>query len=107
MWRSFPKVPRILIIFTLNVDLLLPLCLLIWFLVLPRSVSDVMCSLIFLYAFLLFFSVVQGQFLPNPKGNAQGSGMGNTSPMNLSSLFDNRAFGMRPRDANFDGYHSE
>jgi alpha-L-fucosidase len=55
---------------------------------------------------LLPFCLAQDGFVIDPKNADNGGGGGHSIPFDLSSLTDNRAFGMSPGDANFDGLHS-
>lgn len=64
----------------------------------------------------MFLSLALACFLPiclaqdglviNPKNADDGGGNGRSMSLDISDLLNNRAFGMSPGDANFDGLHS-
>jgi alpha-L-fucosidase len=58
---------------------------------------------------VLPWAIAQGGLVINPKNaddNASGSGGAESVPIDISSMFNNRAFAMTPGDADFDGIHS-
>lgn len=55
----------------------------------------------------LFVPLVSTQVLFQPQTVVKGYDDVASIPVNVSAHFNNRAFGMKPRDANFDGFHSE
>lgn len=57
-------------------------------------------------ATLLPFCTAQEGLVINPKNADNGGSGGQTIPVDLSDLKDNRAFAMSPGDADFDGIHS-
>ena len=56
---------------------------------------------------LLFIPFVSTQVLFQPQNVVKGYDEVASIPINVSAHFNNRAFGMKPRDANFDGFHSK
>lgn len=51
-------------------------------------------------------AIAKGQLF-QPQNAAVGYTKGDSFPVNITNLFNNRGFGMRPGDANFDTYHSQ
>lgn len=57
-----------------------------------------------LRAACVLLPVAYGQLVPMPQNNFQPrSGQAPSSPIDLSSIYDNKAFGLEPGEANFDG----
>jgi alpha-L-fucosidase len=55
---------------------------------------------------LLPLCLAQDGLVIDPKNADNGGGGGRSIPIDLTTLANNRAFGMSPDDANFDGLHS-
>ena len=52
------------------------------------------------------FVVAGNAQLFQPRNDAVGYSKGDSFPINITELFNNRGFGMESGDANFDTYHS-
>ena len=65
--------------------------------------------MLFPWSFLFSATCASAQVLFKPQYADQGGSSGYTPSVtiDLSSLFDNRAFAMSPGDDNFDGLHSK
>jgi len=62
----------------------------------------------FLVILLSSLAFVGAQATFNPQGLDNGGAGGTISaPVDISHLYDNRGFAMKPNDADFDGYGSK
>lgn len=59
------------------------------------------------FSLLLCLPFALSQVLFQPQNVVKGYDQVVSVPIDVSTHFNNRAFGMKPKDANFDGYHSK